>query len=96
MSVYVIACLTPNPEHQDDYETYLRVAMPLLDKVGGKLSQHFPVGDVVVGNKPAEAIMVVEYPDMDAVHALFQSEEYKALIPVRDRAFSTYSVSIVS
>lgn len=63
---------------------------------GGQLSQQFPVGDVVVGNKPAETIMVVEYPDIAAVHALFESDAYKALIPVRDRAFSTYSVSIVS
>lgn len=96
MSVYVIACLTPNPDRPDDYQTYIKVAMALLEKVGGKLSQQFPVGDVVVGNKPAETIMVVEYPDIAAVHSLFQSEEYKALIPVRDRAFTTYSVSIVS
>lgn len=96
MSVYVIACLTPDPKHMDAYQTYLATAFPLLEKVGAKLSQHFPVGDVVVGEKPAETIMVVEYPDIAAVHALFQSEEYKALIPVRDRAFSTYSVSIVS
>ena len=96
MSVYVIACLTPNPDQVEDYQTYLSVAMPLMEKVGGKLSQHFPVGDVVVGNKPAEAIMVVEYPDIAAVHALFQSPEYLALIPTRDRAFLTYNVSIVS
>ncbi|KHQ54979.1 DUF1330 domain-containing protein [Mameliella alba] len=96
MSVYVIACLTPDPEQMDAYQTYMATALPLLEKVGGKLSQHFPVGDVVVGEKPTEAIMVVEYPDIAAVHALFDSDEYQQLIPVRDRAFSTYSVSIVS
>ncbi|MGP6087445.1 DUF1330 domain-containing protein [Antarctobacter jejuensis] len=96
MTVYVIACLSVNPEAQEEYQAYLDTALPLLERVGGKVAQHFPVGDVVVGNKLAETIMVVEYPDMDAVDRLFQSEEYKAIIPVRDRAFSTYSVSIVS
>lgn len=96
MSVYVIACLTPNPDHPDDYQTYLERAMALLDRVGGKVAQHFPVGDVVVGTKPAETIMVVEYPDLAAVHALFDCDEYKALIPVRDRAFDTYNVTMVS
>ncbi|WP_323766726.1 DUF1330 domain-containing protein [Antarctobacter sp.] len=96
MSVYVIACLTVNPDHDDDYQTYISAAMPLLEKVGGQLSQQFPVGDVVVGKKVAETIMVVEYPDIAAVHALFESQEYQALIPVRDRAFSTYNISIVS
>lgn len=95
MSVYVIACLTVNPDYPEDHQIYTDTAMPLMAKVGGKLSQHFPVGDVVVGSKPAEAIMVVEYPDIEAVHAFFQSAEYKALIPTRDRAFTTYNVSIV-
>lgn len=96
MSVFVVACLTPHPENHADYETYISTALPLLERFGGRVAQQFPVGDVVVGRKPAETIMVVEYPDLASVHALFDSEEYKALIPVRDRAFSTYSVSLLS
>lgn len=96
MTVYVIACLSVNPDANDDYQTYLSVALPLMEKVGGKVTQQFPVGDVVVGDKVAESIMVVEYPNLAAIDALFQSDEYKAIIPVRDRAFSTYNVSIVS
>jgi uncharacterized protein (DUF1330 family) len=96
MSVYVIACLTVNPDGLDDYELYLEGTKPLLERAGAKVSQHFPVGDVVVGNKVAEMMMVVEYPDLEAMHGLFQSEEYLALVPVRDNAFDTYNVSIVS
>jgi uncharacterized protein (DUF1330 family) len=96
MSVYVIACLTVNPEALDDYERYIARTAPLLERAGAKVTQQFPVGDVLVGDKMAEAMMVVEYPDLDAVHGLFQSDGYQAVIPIRDRAFSTYNVSIVS
>ncbi|MDD9730616.1 DUF1330 domain-containing protein [Mameliella sp. AT18] len=41
-------------------------------------------------------MVVGEHPDIAAVHALFDSDEYQQLIPVRDRAFSTNSVSIIS
>lgn len=96
MSVYVIACLTVNPEAEDDLRIYLDVAMPLVQKMGGKVTQNFTVGELVVGSRIAEAIMVVEYPDIETVHALFDSPEYKSIVPNRDRAFSTYNVSIIS
>lgn len=95
MSTYVIACVTINPDQKDAYQAYLETTLPLLEKVGGKIFQCFDVDDVVVGDKPAETIMVVEYPDVDAVHSLFGSPEYQEIIPMRDRAFATYSVSIV-
>jgi uncharacterized protein (DUF1330 family) len=40
-------------------------------------------------------MVVVEYPDIAAFLVLFESDEDQQPIPVRDRAFSTNSVSIV-
>ena len=95
MSVFVIACVSVNTQELDAYQTYLDTTGPLLERAGAKVTQHFPVDDVVVGDKPAENVMIVQYPNIEAVHNLFDSPEYRAIIPVRDRAFSTYNVSIV-
>lgn len=96
MSVFVIACLTVNPDAPEAYQQYLTATAPLLEQAGAKITQHFPVGDVVVGDRMAETMMVVEYPSLDAMHGLFQSEVYTAVIPIRDKAFITYNVSIIS
>ena len=95
MSVFIIACVTINPDEPDAYRVYLETTAPLLERAGATISQHFGVSDVVVGNKPAESVMIVEYPNLEAVHDLFDSPEYNSIIPLRDRAFSTYSVSVI-
>lgn len=96
MSVYVIACITLNPDEPAAYKDYLGVTQPLIEEAGARITQSFPVGDVVVGDKPAESVMIVEYPDIEAVYGLFESDAYKSIIPIRDRAFKTYNVSIIS
>ncbi|MCT4555283.1 MAG: DUF1330 domain-containing protein [Pelagimonas sp.] len=96
MGVYVIGCVTMNPDEPEAYQEYLTVTAPLLEKAGAKVLQHFAVADDLVGHKPAENVMIVQYPSVEAVHELFESPEYQGVIPVRDRAFSTYSVSLVS
>ena len=95
MTVFLIACVTVNPAEPDAYKTYMERTGPLLEQAGAKISQAFAVDDVVIGQKPAETVMIVEYPDLDAVHDLFDSPEYQSIIPLRDKAFSTYSVSVI-
>ncbi|MCT4557866.1 MAG: DUF1330 domain-containing protein [Pelagimonas sp.] len=96
MSIFVIGCVTVNPAEPDAFQHYLDVTSPLLEKAGARVIQQFSLENALIGEKPAEMIMIVEYPDMAAVDGLFQSPEYQAVIPVRNRAFSTYSVSMVS
>ena len=95
MTVFLIACVTVNPAEPEAYKAYIDTTRPLLEQAGAKISQAFAVDDVDVGKKPAESVMIVEYPDIDAVHNLFDSPEYQSIIPLRDKAFSTYSVSII-
>jgi len=39
--------------------------------------------------------VMVEYPDRAAVDTVFESPEYKAVIPIRDIAFADYQVTVV-
>jgi uncharacterized protein (DUF1330 family) len=50
----------------------------------------------MVGDRPAQTMIIVEYPDRNAVDRVFNSAEYRAIIPLRDRAFSKYQVSVVA
>lgn len=96
MSVKVIALVTINEDQPVALAQYLAATGPLLDAAGGKILQRFVVQDVVVGKKPAQSVMIVEYPDRAAVDAVFGSQIYKDIIPIRDTAFSTYDVSVAA
>lgn len=73
---------------------YLEVTSRLFDEVGAKVVQRFNLTDVVPGHRPAKSIIIVAFPCRDAVELVFSSQSYQELIPVRDRAFEIYSVTI--
>lgn len=95
MTVLVVACLSPNPEEGTALAAYFDVALPLIEEAGGRVVQSFDLDRALVGPKPADKMLIVEYPDMGTLDEVFQSDAYQAVIPQRDRAFSTYSVSVI-
>ena len=96
MAIKVVATIALNQDAPDAIETYFQTAMPMLEKVGAKVLQQFTLGEAVVGEKVGETLMIVEYPDMQALDAVFGSAAYKAIIPARDKAFSTYNIRVIS
>lgn len=94
--IQVVASLTINPTEPKALQAYFDVAMPLIEKVGAKLVQKIEIGDPVVGDKLSSILMLVDYPSHEAVEAVFDSPEYKSIIPMRKRAFLKYNVCIVS
>ena len=60
-----------------------------------KLSQKIEYGDPVIGDKPFEMVMLVDYPNYEAVRKVFHSEAYQAIIPERDKAFLKYNICLV-
>ncbi|WP_168797965.1 DUF1330 domain-containing protein [Pacificoceanicola onchidii] len=95
MTVTVLAMVTVNEANPSALARYFEVTQPLMERAKAKIVQRFDVSKAVVGGKPAETIILVEYPDHDAVASVFQSPEYEAVKPIRDEAFSRYSVSVV-
>lgn len=96
MTVTVIALVTVNENQPMALAQYLEATSPLLDKAGGKIVRRFKVEEPVVGQKPSQTMIVVEYPDRAAVDYVFKSDIYKSIIELRDMAFETYQVSIVT
>lgn len=96
MTVTVVAMVSINDDEPLALAEYFRVTGPLLERAGAKIKKTFNINEVVVGHRPAKKVFVVEYPDKAAVDMVFQSQEYKDVIPSRDLAFSHYSVSIAA
>ena len=96
MAVKVVALVSVNEDEPMALAHYFRVTTPLLEDVGARIVQRFNVNEVVVGHRPAKSLIVVEYPDKQAVERVFQSAEYRAVTAIRDRAFSEYSISVVA
>ena len=96
MTVKVIALVTINEDEAMALAKYLELTTPVLDRVGAKIVERYQLETEVVGEKPAQTVIVVDYPNRAAVDEVFSSDEYLAAIPYRERAFSEYAVSVSS
>ena len=94
--VTVIALLTIAENAPMALAEYLRVTAPLLERAGARITKRFQISEMVAGTAPAQSVLMVEYPSRAAVDQVFNSPEYKSIIPIRDKAFLTYQVSIVT
>lgn len=94
MTITVIAMVTIAEDQPLALSQYLAVTTPLLERANAKIIKRFTMNEAVVGHRPAKTVVIVEYPNRAAVDMVFQSEEYKLLIPIRDRAFLSYDISI--
>ena len=94
MTVTVIALLTINETNPAALGEYFRITTPLLERAKARIVKRFMLNEAIVGNRPAEMAVIVEYPDRASVDMVFHSLEYQSAIPARERAFLKYQVSI--
>ena len=94
MSVTVLAMVTFAENQGAALSHYLEVTTPFLERANASVTKMFDLNEAVVGHQPAKRIIIVEYPNRAAVDVVFNSDEYRALIPTRDIAFTSYVISI--
>jgi uncharacterized protein (DUF1330 family) len=87
----LVVTATPNPNEMESVQAYLQGVMPILAGAGGKLVKRLKVGEVIDG-KPSGMVLVMDYDSDEAITALFESDEYAALIPVRDQGFAEMNI----
>lgn len=96
MTVTVVAMTSINEDEPMALAEYLQVTGPLLERAGARILKRFTVNEVVVGHRPAKTVFIVEYPSKAAVDKVFNSAEYRSIIPARDLAFNEYSVTVAT
>lgn len=90
-TVAVVVVATPNPEELQAVQEYQQASGPLLMKGGATAFKRMGVQKVVDGS-PAAMVMTMEFPSVEAVDSVFESEEYRALVPLRDKGFKSISI----
>lgn len=82
MKAYAIAQLS-NVRMGPAIVAYLEGIDATLAPFGGKFIIHGGPIDSPEGPAPAEAVIVIEFPDMAAASAWYKSEAYQAILPLR-------------
>ncbi|MDH3295885.1 MAG: DUF1330 domain-containing protein [Acidimicrobiia bacterium] len=91
----LVVTAIPNTNDVASMQEYLQNVMPLLTGAGGSLVKRLKVDQVVQGT-PAGMVMVMDFDSADAVTALFDSDDYAALIPARDRGFAEMNILVTT
>jgi uncharacterized protein (DUF1330 family) len=89
--VTLVVTATPNPNEMESVQDYLKKVLPLLMGAGGQLVKRLKVNEVISGNASG-MVLVMDFDSDEAITGLFESDEYTALIPVRDRGFREMNI----
>lgn len=87
--------VAPNPEEKEALARYQKASQALADNAGVRLIVQRPVADQIIGSNAAAMLAVAEFSSREAVTAFFESDEYKALLPDRAKAFSAYDTYLL-
>jgi uncharacterized protein (DUF1330 family) len=90
MAVYLI--IEINVYDQELYSEYTAQVLPLVERYGGSYlvrgSELYPVS----GDWHPERLVLIQFETVDLVQDFLTSPEYRALIPLRDRASSARAI----
>lgn len=89
----LVVTAIPEPGEEAAAQQYLRAVVPLLKGAGGKPVRRLKTNRVING-RAAGVVLVMDFPSEDAVAGLFESADYQALIPGRDRGFKEMNILI--
>ena len=70
----------------EKFKEYCPKAIASMEPYGGKLMLRAKVAKVIHGPIPHQVIALFEFPDSAAIDSWYNSDEYKALISLRDEA----------
>ena len=81
MPVYIIAQMQVH-----DIETYREYAAkvpPMVAAFGGKILAASDTAEVLESTQPYPRTVLLEFPNMEAARAWYESDEYQAILPLR-------------
>jgi uncharacterized protein (DUF1330 family) len=87
----LVVTAVPNPQEMESVQKYLHGVLPLLTGAGGTVVKRLKTDKVIHGN-PSGMTLVMDFESEEAITGMFDSEDYAALVPVRDRGFSEMNI----
>ncbi|MEG3619904.1 DUF1330 domain-containing protein [Magnetovibrio sp. PR-2] len=89
----LVVTATPDPDEMATVQEYLRGVMPLLQGAGGQLIKRLKASQGIHG-KTAAMVLVMDFSSASAISDMFASDEYAALVPVRDKGFVDMNIQL--
>ena len=83
----LIVTAMPNPNEMESLKRYQEEAGKLFDQAGAVVKNKFEIQSQPIGSAMKKMVFVVEFDSTETINNLFDSEEYKALIPFREKGF---------
>ena len=80
-----------NPSETEAFDAYVTGIRAQYEQVGATSVRH-DIHQTLVGEQQPDFIMVVEFPNPQAVQQLFTSKAYQQLVPYRKKAFKKLEV----
>lgn len=90
----LIVTAAPNPEEKEAMQGYLKGVLPLLLGAGGSMIKRLKITDLIGGQRSYGMVLVMGFPSKEKVTAMFASDAYQALVPQRDRGFSSITITL--
>ncbi len=84
MPAYLVA--TEIVKDMEKYRKYQMAAAPVIQREGGRLiavSSKGPV-EVLEGKFDSQILLIIEFPDMDAIKRFYNSKEYQEAKKIRE------------
>lgn len=92
MSITLVVTVTPNPDAMEDMKAYLGGVAPLLINGGGTLLHRGKITKALEGGVNFGMLLVMNFETEEAIEKIFKSQEYKKLIPFRDKGFKQVDI----
>lgn len=86
VNVTIVAKLNPNG--REELTHYLEKVGILYKKVNAKPVQKFKVTKPLIGDYTPSLVSIMEFPNINSINDVFESDDYKELLPYREKAFS--------
>lgn len=87
---------TPNPNEKAALHAYFSQVPSIMKQHGGVPIATYDVEHALDNEKCAAVFVVVSFPSKDAINQFFADNNYKAIVPMRDRGFSHLRFYITS
>jgi uncharacterized protein (DUF1330 family) len=87
----LVVTAVPKPNEMASVQEYLKSVMPLFAGAGGQLVKRLKTDQVIYG-KPSGMTLVMDFDSAETITELFTSDEYAALVPIRDKGFAEMNI----
>ena len=90
----LIVLSVARPGEETALQEYVEQVMPLLFDAGGAVVKRIGISDTVAGGPDTGFIFIMDFDSAASMRTVFDSDEYAALIPIRDKAFTQIDILI--